>query len=40
MYMNNTHFTMMFIINSGIRFIQLLNYKGNDFDVDLALAFN
>ena len=39
-YMNNTHFTMMFIINSGIRFIELLNYKGNDFYVDLALAFN
>ena len=39
-YMNNTHFTMMFIINSGIRFIELRNYKGNDFDVDLALAFN
>ena len=31
---------MMFIIDSGIRFIELLNYKGNDFDVDLALAFN
>ena len=24
-YMNNTHFTMMFIINSGIRYIVLLN---------------
>ena len=39
-YMNNTHFTMLFIIDSGIRFITLLNYKGNDFDVDLALSFN
>ena len=39
-YLNNTHFTMMFIIDSGIRFIELLNYKGNDFDVDLALSFN
>ena len=27
-YMNNTHFTMMFIINSEIRFIELRNYKG------------
>ena len=39
-YMNNTHFTMMFIIDSGIRYIELRRYKGNDFDVDLALAFN
>ena len=39
-YMNNIHFTMMFIIDSGIRFTELRNYKGNDFDVDLALAFN
>ena len=39
-YMNNTHFTMLFIIDSGIRYITLLNYKGNDFDVDLALSFN
>ena len=30
---------MMFIIDSGIRYIVLLNYKGNDFDVDIALAF-
>ena len=39
-YMNNTHFTMMFIIDSGIRYIVLLNYKGTDFDVDIALSFN
>ena len=39
-YMNNTHFTMLFIIDSGIRYIVLLNYKGNDFDVDKALSFN
>ena len=39
-YMNMTHFTMMFIIDSGIRFIDLRRYQGNDFDVDLALAFN
>ena len=39
-YMNNTHFTMMFIIDSGIRFIELRRYKGNDFHADLALAFN
>ena len=39
-YMNNTHFTMMFIIDTGIRFIELRRYKGSDFDVDLALAFN
>ena len=39
-YMNNTHFTMLFIIDSGIRYIVLLNYKGNDFDVDIALSFN
>ena len=39
-YMNMTHFTMMFIIDSGIRYIELRRYKGNDFDVDLALAFN
>ena len=39
-YMNMTHFTMMFIIDSGIRYIELQRYQGNDFDVDLALAFN
>ena len=39
-YMNMTHFTMTFIIDSGIRYIELRRYKGNDFDVDLALAFN
>ena len=39
-YIINTHFTMMFIIDSGIRFIELRRYKGTDFDVDLALAFN
>ena len=39
-YMNNTHYTMLFIINSGLRFIVLLNYKGNDFDTDVALSFN
>ena len=38
-YMNMTHFTMMFIIDSGIRYIELRRYKGNDFDVDFALAF-
>ena len=37
-YMNMTHF--MFIIDSGIRYIELRRYKGTDFDVDLALAFN
>ena len=30
---------MMFIINSGIRFIELRNYGGNDFDVDITIAF-
>ena len=39
-YMNMTHFTMMFIIDSGIRYTELRRYQGNDFDVDLALAFN
>ena len=39
-YMNMTHFTMIFIIDSGIRYIELRRYQGNDFDVDLALAFN
>ena len=39
-YMNMTHFTMMFIIDSGIRYIELRRYQGNEFDVDLALAFN
>ena len=39
-YMNMTRFTMMFIIDSGIRYIELRRYQGNDFDVDLALAFN
>ena len=39
-YMNMTHFTMMFIIDSGIRYIELRRYQGNDFDVNLALAFN
>ena len=39
-YMNMTHFTMMFIFDSGIRYIELRRYKGTDFDVDLALAFN
>ena len=39
-YMNMTHFTMMFIIDSGIRYIELRRHKGTDFDVDLALAFN
>ena len=39
-YMNMTHFTMMFIIDSGIRYIELRRYQGNDFDVDLALAIN
>ena len=39
-YMNMTHFTMIFIIDSGIRYIELRRYKGTDFDVDLALAFN
>ena len=39
-YMNMTHFTMMFIIDSGIRYIELRRYQGNDFDIDLALAFN
>ena len=39
-YMNMTHFTMMFIIDSGIRYIELRRYQGNDFDVDLAIAFN
>ena len=39
-YMNTTHFTMMFIIDSGIRYIELRRYQGNVFDVDLALAFN
>ena len=38
--MNMTHFTMMFIIDSGIRYIELRRYKGTDFDVDFALAFN
>ena len=38
-HMNMTHFTMMFIIDSGIRYIELRRYKGTDFDVDLALAF-
>ena len=33
-YINMTHF------DSGIRYIELRRYKGNDFDVDLALAFN
>ena len=39
-YMNNTNYTMLFIIDSGLRFIVLLNYKGNDFDTDVALSFN
>ena len=39
-YMNMTHFTMMFIIDSGIRYIELRRYQGNDLDVALALAFN
>ena len=39
-YMNMTHFTMMFTIDSGIRYIELRRYQGNDFDVDLAIAFN
>ena len=39
-YMNMTHFTMMFIIDSGMRYIELRRYQGNDFHVDLALAFN
>ena len=39
-YMNMIHFTMMFIIDSGIRYIESRRYQGNDFDVDLALAFN
>ena len=39
-YLNNTHYTMLFIIDSGLRFIVLLNYKGNDFDTDVALSFN
>ena len=30
----------MFIFDSGIRFIELQNYRGNDFDVDLGLAVN
>ena len=38
-YMHDTHFTMIFIINSGIRFIELKNYKGNDFDVDLLISY-
>ena len=38
-YMHDTQFTMMFIINSGIRFIELKNYKGNDFDVDLLISY-
>ena len=37
---NYTYITMMFIFDSGINLIELENYKGNDFDVDLALAFN
>ena len=36
----NLSYAMLFIIDSGIRFIVLLNYIGNDFDVDLALSFN
>ena len=39
-YMNMIHFTMIFIIDSGIRYTELRRYNGNDFDVDLALAFN
>ena len=39
-YMNNIRFTMMFVINSGIRYIELRRDKGNDFHVDIALAFN
>ena len=39
-YMNMTHFAIIFIIDSGIRYIELRSYQGNDFDVDLALAFN
>ena len=35
-----TFVTMMFIFDSGINLIELENYGGNDFDVDLALAFN
>ena len=31
---------MMFIIDSGIRYIELRRYKGNDFNEDIALAFN
>ena len=31
---------MMFIFDSGINLIELENYGGNDFDVDLTLAFN
>ena len=38
-YMHNTHFTVMFMFNSGIRFIELRNYRGNDFDVDITIAF-
>ena len=37
---NYTYITMMFIFDSGINLIELENYRGNDFDVDLALAFN
>ena len=37
---NYTYITMMFIFDSGINLIELENYGGNDFDVDLALAFN
>ena len=37
--MHNTHFTMMFIINSGITFFELRKYKRNDFDVDITIAF-
>ena len=39
-YLNNTNFTTMIILNSGLRSIQLLNYTGNGFNVDLALIFN
>ena len=39
-YMNNTHFSMLFILDSGISYIGLLDYKGSDFDVDIALSFN
>ena len=38
--MNTSYYAMLYKFDSGIRYIEMRNYKGSDFDVDITLSFN